>query len=168
MTGNSDDTRKSSSQKMELLQHGFRNMYSWLFFIYVSSDFMTHGSGLNLAMWLHTLMNRPKHYLLLHRNPDRSIFLRVDRWAEKCVMAKIKLHYYLRHSWPVNSELLPTLTIKPHSGNVSLEDDKLWTEINFSLLFLPIFCTSCSFCRFYRQSKVYQTLYVSLYAVRLK
>lgn len=37
-------------------------------------------------------------------------------------MSKIKLHYYLRHSWPVNSELLPTLTIKSHSGNISLRD----------------------------------------------
>lgn len=34
------------------------------------------------------------------------------------VSTKMKLQHYLRHSWLVSDELLPTLPIKPHSGQI--------------------------------------------------
>lgn len=57
---------------------------------------------------------------------SRSVFLcltAVSEAAVQCwfVFRKMKLHHYLRRSWPANYELLPTPTIKPHSRHICRE-----------------------------------------------
>lgn len=57
---------------------------------------------------------------------SRSVFLCLTAVREAAVQGrfvfrKMKLHHYLRRSWPANYELLPTPTIKPHSRHICWE-----------------------------------------------
>lgn len=89
---------------------------------------------ITLTTFEHQQDNRNFIATLTTKNLYRCIFLCLTAVMEVCRVRsrKIKLYHSFWHSWPANYELLPTLSIKPHSRHICWERESVGDNISMS------------------------------------